>query len=297
MGQYRIVDLFLSHLAVERGLSSNTVEAYSRDLIRFLEFLEQEGVADVLRTRPTDVQRFLVYLRKIALSPRTVARNLAALRSFFRFLTAERQMQTDPTAPLRSPRQKQPLPKTMSRREVEAILARPRGQAPLKLRDRAMLELIYATGIRVSELVGLDVADVNFFTNIILVHGKGEKERLVPVGEYAIAALRVYLEEGRLRMLKGRRSPALFINRSGSRLTRQGFWKVLKGYAREAGIRTPVTPHVFRHSFATHLLEGGADLRAIQDMLGHADIATTQIYTHVVRRRLQEIHRKYHPRG
>lgn len=292
-----IVDRFLSHLAVERGLSRNTLEAYSRDLLRFLEFLERQSVGDLQRVAPWHVQGFMVSLRALNLSPRSVARHLATVRSFFRFLVRERVMSANPTAPVQSPRLGRSLPKTLTQQEVENLLSQPEGDGPLELRDRAMLELVYATGMRVSELVGLDVSRVTFITGTILVRGKGGKERVVPVGEYAMDALRVYMDQGRPKLQKGRPTQAVFLNRSGRRLTRQGFWKILKGYAKTAQIDVAVTPHMFRHSFATHLLEGGADLRAIQDMLGHADISTTQIYTHVVRNRLKEIHRKYHPRG
>lgn len=297
MNMEDVVDRFLSHLAVERGLSRNTLDAYSRDLLRFLEFLEDKGIRDLQWVSPPDIQRFLVSLRSRPLSPRSVARHLASVRSFFRFLVRERHMPMNPTAPLQSPRLPRSLPKTLGHSEVEALLTQPAGEGPLELRDRAMLELIYATGMRVSELVGLDLPQVAFITGTVQVRGKGGKERVVPVGEYAMEAFRFYLDRGRPHLLKGRRTQAVFLNRSGRRLTRQGFWKILRSHARRAGVSGKVTPHMFRHSFATHLLEGGADLRAIQDMLGHADISTTQIYTHVVRSRLKEIHRKYHPRG
>ncbi len=292
-----VVDRFLSHLILERGLSRNTLEAYSRDLIRFLEFMEKQGIQDLGGVGPVHVQAFLGDLRAQGLSPRSAARHLAALRSFFRFLIQERVVRANPTSPVQTPRLGRSLPKTLSHQELEDLLGRVSGEGPLARRDRAMLELIYATGMRVSELIGLDLSQVAFVTGTAQVRGKGDKERIVPLGEYSLDALRDYLERGRPRLARSKPTPAVFLNRSGRRITRQGFWKVLKRYAKAAGIQGPVTPHMLRHSFATHMLEGGADLRAIQELLGHADISTTQIYTHVARSRLKEIHRKYHPRG
>ncbi len=292
-----LIDRFLAHMAVERGLSPNTLEAYSRDLLSFVDFMDDHQVQRIEDVKPYHVQDFLSLLRARKLSPRSVARRLAAIRSFFRFLVRRGLVSANPTSVLQSPRVGRPLPRTLSRTDVEALLERPSGQDPLKMRDRAMLEVMYATGMRVSELVGLDLHQLNFITGTAQVRGKGGKERVVPLGEYALEALRVYLERGRDRLSKRGSTRALFLNRSGKRLTRQGFWKALKGYAKGAGIDSGVTPHMLRHSFASHLLEGGADLRAIQELLGHADISTTQIYTHVARGRLKEIHRQFHPRG
>ncbi len=292
-----LVDRFLSHMAVERGLSRNTLEAYSRDLLSFLDFLDHHKVPTLEEVKPYHVQDFLSLLRVRKLSPRSVARRLAAIRSFFRFLVRRGLVPSNPTSALQSPRVGRSLPRTLSRGDVVALLDRPSGQDPLKMRDRAMLEVMYATGMRVSELVGLDLHQIDFITGTAQVRGKGGKERVVPLGEYAIEALRAYLEQGRDRLGKRGSTRAVFLNRSGKRLTRQGFWKALKGYAKGAGIEGAVTPHVLRHSFASHLLEGGADLRAIQELLGHADIATTQIYTHVARGHLKEVHRRFHPRG
>jgi integrase/recombinase XerD len=297
MSMEPLIDAFLAHLAVERGFSRNTLEAYSRDLLRFLEFLEGKEVTGMQAVTAVDVQGFVGSLRQRGLVARSVARHLAALRSFFRFLVRERKVVVNPTTSVPSPRIGRSLPKALSRQEVEALIKEPAGEGVLKLRDLAMLELLYATGVRVSELVGLDLSQVGFTTGVLQVRGKGGKERVVPVGEFALEALRVYIERARPRLVKARPTTAVFLNRSGKRLTRQGLWKVLKGVAERAGIARGVTPHVLRHSFATHLLEGGGDLRAIQEMLGHADISTTQIYTHVARTRLKEIHKKYHPRG
>jgi integrase/recombinase XerD len=292
-----IVDRFLNHLILERGLSRNTLEAYSRDLIRFLESLDAQGIQDLIGVGPVQIQAFLGDLRVQGLSPRSVARHLAALRSFYRFLVQERMVRVNPTSPVRPPRLGRTLPKTLSQQELESVLEKIPGEGSLGLRDRAMLEMIYATGMRVSELVGLDLSQLAFVTGTAQVRGKGDKERIVPLGEYSMDALRDYLERGRPGLARSKPTHALFLNRSGKRITRQGFWKVLRRYAQAAGIRGPVTPHMLRHSFATHMLEGGADLRAIQELLGHADISTTQIYTHVARSRLKEIHRKFHPRG
>lgn len=292
-----VVDRFINHLAVERGLSNNTLNAYSRDILCFLDFLEEQGVRELQVVRPEDIQGFLGFLRSRQLSPRTVARHLAALRSLFRFLVRERFLRINPTTMLQSPRLARSLPKMLSQTEVKSLLGQPSGSSPLALRDRAMLELIYAAGMRVSELVDLDMSQVNFVTGTVQIQGKGGRERMLPLGDYALEALRNYLEGGRVHLQKRSSNNAVFLNRSGNRLTRQGFWKILKRYAKQAGLQRDVTPHILRHSFATHLLERGADLRAIQEMLGHADISTTQIYTHVARSRLKEIHRKYHPRG
>lgn len=292
-----MVDGFLSHLAVERGFSSNTLEAYSRDLLRFLEFLERREVTSLDRVRPLEVQLYLVELHQMGLGARTVARHLAALRSFFRFLVREKLLASNPTTSVPSPRLGRALPKAMSRDEVEVLLKAVEGDGPLRLRDQAMLELLYGTGVRVSELVGLNVGQISLVSGVILVRGKGDKERVVPMGEYAIEALRVYLERARPALCAGKCPEALFLNRSGKRISRQGVWKILKGCARRAGIAGAVSPHMLRHSFATHLLEGGADLRAIQELLGHSDISTTQVYTHVARARLKEVHARCHPRG
>jgi len=292
-----LVDRFLAHLAVERGLSPNTLEAYSRDLLSFVEFLEDLKLHQVHEVRPAHVQDFLTLLRARKLSARSVARRLAAIRSFFRFLVRRGLVSANPVSALQSPRVGRPLPRTLSQRDVEVLLAKPSGEDPLKMRDRAMLEVMYATGMRVSELVGLDLHQLDFITGTAQVRGKGGKERVVPLGEYALDALKVYLEKGRDRLGQNSSSRAVFLNRSGRRLSRQGFWKALKTYAKGAGMGSGVTPHMLRHSFASHLLEGGADLRAIQELLGHADISTTQIYTHVARGRLKEIHRRFHPRG
>lgn len=292
-----MLDGFLNHLALERGFSANTLEAYSRDLLRFLEHLEKNGIARLDRVTPAHVQLYMAKLHERGLAPRSAARNLAALRSFFKYLVREKLLASNPTTPVASPRLGRALPKAMSREEIGRLLDAVQGEAPLRLRDQAMLELLYGTGVRISELVGMEISQLSLVTGTIVVRGKGGKERVVPLGQYAAEALQLYLEKGRPQLCKPKSSHALFLNRGGRRISRQGVWKMLKSCAKRAGIPRAVSPHMLRHSFATHLLEGGADLRAIQELLGHADISTTQIYTHVARARLKEIHKRYHPRG
>jgi integrase/recombinase XerD len=289
------VDPFLEYLVVERGLAQNTLEAYRRDLARYTDYLDAHG-RDLTRLDRADVPRYLLTLREAGLSPRSVARHLSAIRQFHRFLAREGGQQDDPTAHVESARAWRRLPDVLSAPEVERLLAAtPR--TPLELRNQAMLELMYASGLRVSELVGLRLGDPDLGVGIVRVTGKGSKERLVPLGDMAAESLKAYLSAGRPRLAGRRTSTCLFLGRHGGGLTREMFWQILKRRAREAGIRRRGTPHTLRHSFATHLLERGADLRAVQLMLGHADIATTQIYTHVSRAHLQDIYAKYHPRA
>lgn len=289
------IDRFLSHLAVERGLSANTVAAYSRDLQEIKGFLRGEGVSNWDELRREHVS---AYLKKVGrtLSERSRARRLAALRSFCKHLLVLGVLRENPAARVTFPKSRLSLPKVLSWGEVEALLKQPVNSRLLGQRDRAMLELLYATGLRVSELTDLQLRQLHLETGYLVVLGKGGKERLVPLGEWAAAALKVYLEEARPLLLKGRPAQEIFVNHHGRNLSRQGVWKIIKQHALQAGIRQNITPHMLRHSFATHLLEHGADLRSLQAMLGHADISTTQIYTHVARTRLKEIHQKYHPR-
>jgi integrase/recombinase XerD len=291
-----LVDRFLEHLVVERGLAQNSLDAYRRDLTRYAAYLRMRRKAATSLDR-TVIPRYLLALREAGLNPRSVARHLSAIRQFHRFLVREGIVAEDPTAHLESPRPWRRLPGVLSSAEVERLLAPRPLQSPQAFRDRAMLEVLYASGLRVSELVGLRLSDLDFSVGVVRVLGKGNKERLVPLGEAAIESLRAYLTQARPRLEKGRAATHLFLGRHGRGLTRQMFWILLKRYVRSAGITKRVTPHTLRHSFATHLLEGGADLRAVQLMLGHADIGTTQIYTHVSRSRLMAIHQKYHPRG
>ena len=291
-----LLDRFLEHLVVERGLAQNTLDAYRRDLTRYAAYLRGRKQAVTALDR-TVIPRYLLALREAGLNPRSVARHLSAIRQFHRFLVREGIVTEDPTAHLESPRPWRRLPGVLSRAEVERLLAPRPLHSPQAFRDRAMLEVLYASGLRVSELVGLRLSDLDFNVGVVRVLGKGNKERLVPLGDAAIESLRAYLTQARPLLERRRAVPHLFLGRHGRGLTRQMFWILLRRYVRAAGITKRVTPHTLRHSFATHLLEGGADLRVVQLMLGHADIGTTQIYTHVSRARLKAIHAKYHPRG
>ncbi len=290
------LDSFLVYLSAERGLATNTLSSYGRDLRDFARFLASLGVT-VEAAGPSHVTAYLVEMQRRGRSPATVARRLAALRSFYHFLAAEGMAEADPTLDVETPRLPRRLPRVLSVREVERLLGMADEGTPAGLRDRAMLELLYASGLRVSELIGLDVAHVNLAVGYLRCLGKGGKERIVPVGTPARQALLAYLERGRPGLIRGRATGALFVNRSGRRLTRQGFWKIIKKYARRARLERPVTPHTLRHSFATHLIENGADLRSVQEMLGHADIATTQIYTHLHPAHLKEVYARSHPRA
>jgi integrase/recombinase XerD len=289
-----LIDQFINYMRLERGLADNTIQAYSRDLTRFARFLEEHHLSPITVSREKIIQ-YLSSLRR-SLSPRSVARSISATRMFFRFLALEGHIQENPARLLETPRLARKLPEVLSTAEVDTLLARPDPSTPRGGRDRAMLELLYATGVRVSELINLKVLSVNLESGYIRTMGKGAKERLVPVGTKAIEALRDYLADGRPQMVRGANLPFLFLNFRGRPLTRQGFWKIIKQYGKRAGIKKQITPHTLRHSFATHLLEAGADLRTVQVMLGHEDISTTQIYTHVTRDKLLELHEKYHPR-
>lgn len=288
------VEEYLNHLAVERGLSPNTLEAYSRDINRFVEGLGGKGVTEAT---PEDVINYLKTLKDKGLKTRSCTRALVSLRGLYRYLVREGYMEKAPTSFIDLPRFHKRLPQVLTVEEVERLLDAPDVTKPKGLRDKAMLELLYATGLRVSELVNLKTEDINLQIGYILTIGKGSKERIVPIGDAARGWIREYIERGRPRFLKDPSIPYLFLNPSGKRLSRQSFWKILKGYAREAAIKKRITPHTLRHSFATHLLQGGADLRSVQLMLGHADISTTQIYTHIHRERLKVIHKRFHPRG
>jgi integrase/recombinase XerD len=290
------LDRFLEYLVVERGLGENSLEAYQRDLTRYLTYLEDRHRRAAALDR-TEIPRYLLALREAGLGPRSVGRHLSAIRQFHRFLVRQKLAAEDPTAHLEAPRPWRRLPGVLSSEEVDRLLAVREVATPQGLRNRAMLELMYASGLRVSELVGLRLGDVDLGLGIVRVVGKGDKERLVPVGDAAADSLRAYLKDGRPRLAKGRASHHLFLGRHGRGLTRQMFWQIIKQTAVQAGIAKTVTPHTLRHSFATHLLERGADLRSVQLMLGHADIGTTQIYTHLNRTHLKAIYEKFHPRA
>lgn len=291
------LDHYLNYLAVERGLANNTLDAYGRDLARYLDYLESQKIAALENISAAVVLRFLSHLKDAGLSPRSRARALAALRTFHKFLVREKVTKDNPTDQVVSPKSLTALPHTLAPLDVESLLSSPKGESPLAWRDRAMLEILYATGLRVSELVSLKLSDLQMDVGYLTAFGKRSKQRIVPLGETAIAVLQEYLQNGRPGLEKQKGSHFLFLNRSGEGLTRQGFWKIIKRRALEAGISQSITPHTMRHSFATHLLENGADLRSVQAMLGHADISTTQIYTHVTRERLRKMHAEHHPRG
>lgn len=285
---------FLNYLTVEKGLARNTVQSYERDLRKYVLFLGKRGPDGLSQA---DVLSFLGHLSDQGMSTPSLARHLAAVRGFHKYLMRDGLSEKDPAENIETPRGWKRLPKTLSAGEVELLLDQPDASTPRGLRDRAMLELLYATGLRVSELVGLRLPDINLERGYLTVLGKGSKERAVPLGDAAAAAIREYLSRARPALLKGRDSEALFISAKRRQITRQMFWERIKFFAGKAGITKSVSPHTLRHSFATHLLDHGADLRAVQAMLGHSDISTTQIYTHVSRERLKQIHEKYHPRG
>ena len=292
----RAQEVFLIYALTERGLARHSVDAYARDLDDFIRFAARRGA-----TRPPDIHRatitlYLLSLRRRGRAPSSVARRLAAIRGWTAFLLREELITDDPALDVTSSRLPRRLPRVLSVEEVERLLAQPHGTTPQALRDRAILELLYAAGLRVSELVALDVGDVHLGMEYVRCLGKGSKERIVPIGAPAVRAVQRYLAQARLALAAGRLRGALFLNRRGDRLTRQSVWILLQAYAGRAGIRRPLGPHTLRHSFATHLLDGGADLRAVQEMLGHASVATTQKYTHLTRARLRDVYRRAHPR-
>ena len=287
---------FLNYLRVEKSLASNTLQAYRRDMARFAEFIGKRGVA-CENIRRSDVVDFLCMLYHARLDSRSVARFLATLRNFFRFAMMEGYIREDPAANIDSPKFRQSLPHFLSVEEVDQLLREPDMTTVAGIRDRAMIELLYSTGMRVSELCGLQVMDLQMESGFLRCIGKGNKERLVPVGRQALDALRKYMAESRPKLLTHGPSKNLFVNLKGKAMDRITFWKTLGEYGRKAGLRMALTPHMLRHSFATHLLDRGADLRSVQMMLGHSDITTTQIYTHVVEERLKQVYKAHHPRA
>jgi integrase/recombinase XerD len=293
-----LIDAYLTHLSVERRLALNSIESYARDLNQLARFAAGHGRQVEALQRP-DLERFVRDLMAEGRSPRSVAREVACVRGFYRFLVIDGRLPASPADDLHPPRAWQVLPKYLSIEEVDALIAQPDVTTARGLRDRALIELLYATGLRVSELVGLRPADLNLEASFLTCTGKGDKQRLVPIGDEAAAWVGRYLRDGRKALLGRRTSPRLFVNARGGGpgLTRVGFWKILKTYARQAGLKTSLSPHTLRHSFATHLLERGADLRAIQMMLGHADLSTTQIYTHVLEHRMRAVYDSCHPRA
>ncbi|HZS38527.1 MAG TPA: site-specific tyrosine recombinase XerD [Polyangia bacterium] len=291
------IDLYLDHVKVERGLARNTVEAYGRDLGKFRRWCAKAGLDEAGAVESRHVLQYLVALAGERLQVRSQARNLVALRGLYKHLRAERHVERDPTADVELPRLGRPLPEVLTPEEVDRLLAAPDVKTPRGLRDAAMLETLYATGLRVSELVALKTADVNLEQSYLSTIGKGRKQRLVPIGDVACARIREYQAGARPGFDRTRAAAALFLTHLGRPMTRQGFWKLLGGYARSTGIRKRISPHKLRHSFATHLLERGADLRAVQVMLGHADIGTTQVYTHLSNARLRDVYKQHHPRA
>lgn len=293
----RYLELFLIYLAAERRLAANTLQAYGHDLARYLDFLDERRRREPSQVTASDIAGFLARLREDGIAPRSRARCLSAIRTFHKFLVIERFCDENPATIIEAPRTLQRLPEFLSPDEVDLLFASCAGRAAEELRDRAMLELLYATGLRVSELVGLTLRQVNLEVGYLMVVGKGDKERLVPIGESARCRVGTYIHEARCRHDPLGRSPHLFLSRLGEAMTRQAFWNLVRKRARIAGIVKHLSPHTLRHSFATHLLENGADLRSVQIMLGHADLSTTQIYTHVTRERLKRLHETIHPRG
>lgn len=289
---------YLNYLLVERGVSQNTLESYGRDLRRFVLFIEDgKKISDAGQVTPEVIIEFLTRIREEGLAANSMNRSLAALRGFYKYLLREKVIAENPLANIELAKVWMKLPDTISKEEMKIILVQPGMQNISAIRNTAMLELLYATGIRVSELINLTMNSINWQVGFLVVMGKGSKERIVPIGKIAYDCTRRYIEEARPKLIQKKSTDVLFLNRFGRKFTRQGFWKIVVGYAKQAGLQKKVYPHTFRHSFASHLLEGGADLRTVQVMLGHSDISTTQIYTHVTRDRLREVHQKYHPRG
>jgi integrase/recombinase XerD len=292
-----LLETYFNYLTVEKGASRHTLEAYSRDLIRFTSFMAGRDKERADAVMPEDVMAFVSDLRSGGLSANSVNRSLAAIRGFYKFLLKQGYAVVSPVDRLVQGKTWMRLPDVLSPQDMNRLLEQPRLSEPDAVRDAAILELMYAAGLRVSELVSLTMNSINWQAGYLVVLGKGRKERVVPLGRSAYDLLSRYVEEGRTVLVKGKNTNVLFLNRSGKLFSRQGLWKLVKKYARLAGLGDKVHPHTFRHTFATHLLEGGADLRAVQVMLGHADISTTQIYTHVTRERLKAVHKKYHPRS
>lgn len=291
------IDDFFHYLQIERGLSINTIQSYRRDLKQYHLFLQADSqIIDWKQVERNDILRYLYNLKDHDRSQATIARALSSIRLFHQFLVREYHYTTDASLHIESPKKARTLPKVLSTKEIDTLLTMPTPD-PLSIRNKAMLEMLYATGLRVSELMQLKVSDLHLMMGFVRCLGKGSKERIVPLGDLAKDAIELYLNESRGQLVKQKKIDQLFVNHHGNTLSRQGFWKILKGVARDAGITKQITPHTLRHSFATHLLENGADLRSVQEMLGHVDISTTQIYTHVSKARLKDIYTSYHPRA
>ncbi|MEZ0232694.1 MAG: site-specific tyrosine recombinase XerD [Methylophilaceae bacterium] len=293
-----LLDEFIDRIWLEEGLARNTLDSYRQDLSQYAQWLEKTNAKNLLQTEQYDIEQYLAFVTKVKGSKaRSVSRLVASLRRLYRFALRENRISVDPTLQIESPKLPRSLPKSLSEQAVEDLLNAPNLNEPLGLRDRAMLEVLYASGLRVSELVGLKVTEVSLNEGVVRATGKGSKTRLVPLGEEAVDWVSRYLQESRPQLLQKRLSDSLFVTQRGEGMTRQAFWYLIKRYALVAGINTHMSPHVLRHAFATHLLNHGADLRVVQMLLGHADISTTQIYTHVARERLKQLHSQHHPRG
>ena len=291
-----ILDEFIDRIWLEEGLARNTLDSYRQDLAQFAAWLEKDAAKDLLQVEQFDIQRYLAFKFPVS-KPRSISRLIASLRRLYRFALRENKIAQDPSLQIESPKLPRSLPKSLSEEDVESLLGAPNLDDPIGLRDRAMLELLYASGLRVSELVSVKVTEVSLSEGVVRVTGKGSKTRLVPMGEVAVDWLTRYLKEARPAILEKRLSDSMFVTQRGAAMTRQAFWYLIKRYALLAGIHKPMSPHVLRHAFATHLLNHGADLRVVQMLLGHSDISTTQIYTHVARERLKQLHTAHHPRG
>ncbi|MBN2830677.1 MAG: site-specific tyrosine recombinase XerD [Candidatus Omnitrophica bacterium] len=291
-----LIDTFLNYLSIERGLSNNTIISYRVDLNNYLTFIEGKNIDSLSKISKDNITGFMLAQRDKGIAPNSVARRLAAIRMFHRFLARERILKNDPSTLVDSPKLWKRVPDALTLNEVEALIAQPNVHNSQGARDRAILETLYATGMRVSEAVNLKKDNVNLDIGFLRCIGKGNKERIIPLGKKAIASINRYIKESRPKLIKDGESEFLFLSRSGKKISRQSFWKIIKKYAKLARIKKPIKPHTLRHSFATHLLEHGADLRSVQEMLGHSDISTTQIYTHVNKDRLKSVHRQFHPR-
>lgn len=292
-----LIKRFLTYLKQVRKLSDNTIESYGRDLKQYIEHLEKKNIFSFKNTNKTTIITYLLYLQKKGRATSTISRNLASLRAFYQYLVAEKIIDTDPTLNLESPKIEKKLPTILTNEEIDLLLEQPDCDDMKGMRDKSMLELLYATGIRVSELVSLDVSDVNIELGYIKCSKNNEKERIVPVGSIALKALEKYINSSRSHILRDKNTKALYVNYQGKRLTRQGFWKIVKRYTNMTKIGKGITPHTLRHSFAAHLLENGADLKSVQEMLGHSDISTTQVYTQILKNRIKEVYKKAHPRA
>ncbi|HOC09041.1 MAG: site-specific tyrosine recombinase XerD [Clostridiales bacterium] len=292
-----LLDKFTDYIGSVRKLSDNTVESYCRDIKQYIEYIESKNIHSFKNTNKTTVITYLLYLQKNGRATSTISRSLASIRAFYQYLTSERILDRDPTVDLESPKVEKKLPTILSGKEVELLLDQPDLNTAKGTRDKSMLELLYATGIRVSELVALDLDDINLELGYLKCCKNNDKERIIPVGTIALEILGRYIRDVRPGLLRGKPETALYVNYKGERLTRQGFWKIIKGYKNKAKINKDITPHTLRHSFAAHLIENGADLKSVQEMLGHSDISTTQVYAQITKNRIKEVYNKAHPRA